>query len=360
MPRTGRHLKLGARDAISRVLRLGSAKPTGYIGWIGYNNLGDEALYEAILGLMNPVEIREYSAVREVELARVGLSGPAHLQAVLLGGGTLIGPGFLRPVRLALGQGLPLYSFGTGVGSSGFGEEWLVDLAGWRDLLCRFRGVSVRGFRSQEKISRMGVSNVTIIGDPALALGPTELPGLRSRPTLVINLALSEGQKYGEGICTCYREIARIARDHVAKDGEVIPVALGNGDTEALRACLADAGLAYLPVRRPKSTKEFTELISGAHCLIGVRLHAAVLATVVGTMPVMIAYRDKCWDFTESMEVQNFTVDHEEGAGPHIRVAYERAMAEVSGRTALFERVKHWRRKQAEFAAEVVANAYPR
>jgi hypothetical protein len=74
----------------------------------------------------------------------------------------------------------------------------------------------------------------------------------------------------------------------------------------------------------------------------------------------MIAYRDKCWDFTESMEVQNLTVDHEEGAGPHIRVAYERAMAEVSGRTALFERVKHWRRKQAEFAAEVVANAYPR
>jgi polysaccharide pyruvyl transferase WcaK-like protein len=124
---------------------------------------------------------------------------------------------------------------------------------------------------------------------------------------------------------------------------------------EIIQECLTDAGLPHIPIHRPKTTAEFFDLVSGTHVLLGVRLHSVVLGSVVGAVPVMVAYRDKCWDFTESLGLQDLTVNFQETAGPVIRDAYERAFDEAAQRrNVMFAQVQHWRQKQIEFASRVL------
>ena len=236
---------------LSSIAHRGLAKPfrksTGYIGWIGYNNLGDEALYAAIRDLVKPLSLTSFSAARESILGRINHSGPRYFQGVLLGGGTIIGPAYILPVQRTLDLGLPMATFGTGVRSTGFGDDERPQLSEWRSILNRFEMVSVRGPRSHAALNHLGVKNVEIIGDPALSLGPAAIPDPKPRPTLAINLAGSPDDQYGIGPCACYREIAAIAKRHVAEGGDLLPIALGDRDDVFLRALLNDAGLEKCP-----------------------------------------------------------------------------------------------------------------
>src|SRR5882672_1259443 len=122
-------------SAIRRVRAKPSPLPIGYIGWVGHKNLGDEALYDAIRTLATPLPLVDFSAARESILQRARLSGSQYFRGVLLGGGTIIGPAYVSPVRRTLNLGLPMATFGTGVGSTGFGDSQYPDLSDWQGLL---------------------------------------------------------------------------------------------------------------------------------------------------------------------------------------------------------------------------------
>jgi polysaccharide pyruvyl transferase WcaK-like protein len=354
MPEYLKHVAPLLGSIAHRVMVKPSQKHTGYIGWVGYNNLGDEALYAAIRDLVKPLSLATFSAARESALGRINLSGPRHFQGVLLGGGTIIGPAYILPVQRTLDLGLPMATFGTGVGSTGFGDAERPQLSEWKSILDRFEMVSVRGPRSYAALNNLGVKNVEVIGDPALSLGPAAIPNPKPRPTLAINLAGAPDDQYGIGPCACYREIATIAKRHVVEGGDLLPIALGGRDDVFLRALLNDAGLEKWPVRRLTSAKEFFDCVSGAQWLIGVRLHSAVLATVVGTVPILVAYRDKCWDFMESIGLQPLTVSFHSEAGGIIRKAFEWAQNQPELRNQVFEKVQHWRALQQQYADRIV------
>jgi polysaccharide pyruvyl transferase WcaK-like protein len=355
MPKYLRHVGPLLDSVASRAFSKPAPKQTGYIGWVGHHNLGDEAVYDAIRALVRPLSLTDFSAARETILGRMSLSGRRHFQGVLLGGGTIIGPAYSVPVRRTLGLRLPMATFGTGVGSTGFGDTEHPELQEWRGILDRFEMVSVRGPRSYAALTNLGIQDVRIIGDPALSLGPSVIPPLRERPTLVINLAGAPDDKYGAGQCACYREIAVIAKQHVAQGGDLLPVALGHGDSRFLRDLLADAGLETWSVRRLASVDEFVDCVSGAQLLIGVRLHSAVLASTVGTVPILLAYRNKCWDFMESLDLARLTVTLDASTGQAIRKALEFANSHPALRYTMFEKVQQWRAEQNNYANRVVA-----
>ena len=96
----------------------------GYIGGIGDENLGDEAMLEAANRLLPESTLVPIGFPRqERRLAKMGLSGSRFYRSVILGGGTLINEYvWSEQVRTALEQGVPVWSLGTGVGSCGFGH----------------------------------------------------------------------------------------------------------------------------------------------------------------------------------------------------------------------------------------------
>jgi polysaccharide pyruvyl transferase WcaK-like protein len=248
-----------------------------------------------------------------------------------------------------------MVTFGTGAGSTGFGDDEHPSLSGWREILNRFQMVGVRGPRSYAALAGIGVNNVQVVGDPALSLGPKTLPSLKERPTLAINVGGSAGDQYGAGACASYREIATIARQHIARGGDIVPVAMCQADCRFLRALLADAGIEHCPIRHPGSAEEFIEYIRGAACMIGVRLHSAVLASVAGTIPILLAYRDKCWDFMESMNLSRTTIRIKTGSNGLIQETLEYASNSRGLREMMFDRVRHWRATQVDYANRAVA-----
>ena len=89
---------------------------------------------------------------------------------MLLGGGTLINPGYVREVQEALDFGLPVSSLGTGVGSCGFSQPETVNITEWKALLRAFKQLGVRGPRSRTMLGALDVPGVEVIGDLALGL----------------------------------------------------------------------------------------------------------------------------------------------------------------------------------------------
>ena len=65
-----------ARTLLAGRHRLSGRKILGYIGWVGHDNLGDEAMFQAIQSLLAPCVLTSFRGnPQERLLALFGLSG---------------------------------------------------------------------------------------------------------------------------------------------------------------------------------------------------------------------------------------------------------------------------------------------
>jgi polysaccharide pyruvyl transferase WcaK-like protein len=332
----------------------GNTARAGYIGWIGNGNLGDETMFAAICRALPGIRMFHFSGNgREQFLNRFGLSGRGFFRGVVLGGGTLINPGYLPIVRRAISQRIPVYAFGTGVGSAGFAEERDPDITVWKEPLNRLRRIGVRGPDSQAALERIGVNRVEVIGDPALLLTLDELPAPRRRPRLAINLALAEGQEFGKREYTVYLTVAEIARSFIKSGGEVAALALAGSDCLALRSVVERCGAAAQVIYCHEPA-EFLDAIAGSVALIGVRLHSAILSCCAGVPPILFAYRGKCRDFMRSMDLDHNLVPLVADAAPALSRAWDAIQQGGQLRERVFQKACEWRRRQQAFARQIL------
>src|SRR5687768_10232764 len=95
----------------------------GYIGWLGYDNLGDEALYEAMLALFAGHRVLPYKNTKETRCLE-NLFRKRLYKAVCLGGGTLINTRLsLIELRTAQERYKKTFTFGSGVQAPSFYKE---------------------------------------------------------------------------------------------------------------------------------------------------------------------------------------------------------------------------------------------
>ena len=321
------------------------ASRLGYIGWVGHANLGDEAMFQAIATSLAPnLLLPLLPAPGERLLQHLGTSGSQQFGAVVLGGGTLINPLYLAVARLVASWNTPLYVAGTGVGSPGFGfsSRNEGDLRGWTDLLCRSPLVAVRGPHSEERLKRAGVSNVEVIGDPALAFTPVLLPPPRSTRRLVLNLG-PERHFRNAGI-------AALARDFLRDGGEVVGIALGAGDRAALLRFRKENRLPGIAVESHRtSAPRLLQTLADCEFLISVRLHAAVLGACAGVPSILLAYRSKCLDFMASMNLQEFAVPPSTANEPVLRELLDRMRRKPDLRGSIHRTALAWAETQRAF-----------
>ncbi len=316
--------------SLSKAWRLRrAAAPMGYIGWAGHGNLGDDAMLTAAEGLTGKRLAPILSPGRERLLGRIG-AGSERLDGVLLGGGTLINRGREAIVKFLIEQEAPLFAIGTGVGSPGFSlAEEPLD-AFWTEVLPRFRFLGVRGPRSLAKLQAAGVWNATVVGDLALASTPAEPKRDRKARRYLLNYApdtLARDRTQG---AAAYAALSHLVADLARAGFEPLAVAFAREDEAPLARLLAMAECAAT-VHRPRDFAAYTAFARQSSFAIGVRLHSAVFAAMCGLPTVLIAYRDKCWDFAEGLGSGLFLQSYEQVGFGELRAAAESAIVSTDG-----------------------------
>lgn len=279
-----------------------------YVGWVGFGNLGDDAIAEAVLPPLQPDEV-VYAAHGPAGLLRI--AGPnARHRHLLLGGGTAIGRRNWRAVINAAGTvqawRRPWFMIGAGVedplfnGRNSFSGN--SELAKWRRTLARFDRVTVRGPRSAQLLADVGV-DASVVGDPALLLRPQTTS---ADTTGALGVALGFGDDlWGHAQQGVLDAVSGAALAHVRTGGTVRLLVLNDEDAAAahhVHRAIDDQHPGAATVHRVRTSAEFFTALAGCDTLVSQRLHGAVLAAAADVPVIALEYQPKCRDFMASIE----------------------------------------------------------
>lgn len=337
---------------------LTSGKPRlGYIGALGDGNLGDEAMFTAAQRLYPAFElVTLLSTWREAELAGKGLSGPDFFQGIILGGGTLISPYWLPAIAHAQEQGCRSWTLGSGIGSSGFGDEAAVSLDGWAESLKQMSGVGLRGPRSLDTARTLGIGNAEQIGDLAAALALDAPQQPHARRKIVVNIAASPDDTRIPAEIPALNAVANYLRLADQFGDEIVGVAMHRTDGGPTRRVLDAAGLEHISVQLPTDFAAFAKWVDGAHFTLSVRLHSAILAANLGIPSVSLGYRDKNLDFMQSIGQQRWHMPLETASLDQVTDVIKAMEVEAIGlRTDIHAQMLAYRGQVGAYAARMVA-----
>jgi polysaccharide pyruvyl transferase WcaK-like protein len=275
-----------------------------YLGWHGRSNLGDDAIYDAVRSQLPGATFVDmpclpYEMIRAVA---TGLNRSLRRGTQVLGGGTLIGRRFWRRLAtrgMALTKSGGSYAIGVGVEDPVFlgrnsGSE-KGELKRWAPLLSEFRTVSVRGPRSAELLSDIGLS-VQVSGDPALLLPrPDVVP---EEGLIGVNLGFGD-DLWGHDPTRVADEVSAAVRQLSARGCRFVGILMNPDDKRWTEAALKDiAADIVLPVDPAEAARE----LARCSVVIASRLHAGILAAVSDTPVVLLEYQPKCRDFALSID----------------------------------------------------------
>ena len=291
-----------------------TAKPPrlAYIGgFYGHDNLGDEALYDAMESLFDGCSVLKFPRKRWVTCISKALP---RVHCAILGGGTLIN-------RLASWRQLadkcfdifePSFVFGTGVAHPSFWSsrsEWKDSLREWKSILAKCGYIGVRGPLSAQLLVDAGLDNVEVVGDPVLVFATKEAPddGSYIPDSIGLNIGQAGGCMWGseDQITNEYVKLATFAREAgwrvkwfvvYPPDLRITEKAAGLSGTDEEIYTVYSQVNRYLELVRPLST------------FVGMKLHATALATCAYVPSVMLEYRPKCRDYMQSIKQGDVTI----------------------------------------------------
>jgi len=287
------------------------SKRVGYIGWLGKNNLGDEAMYFAFCKLFENLKVFPFKYTDKIRLYEKYMRQKAY-RAVFLGGGTLINykRSYLESLKLAQQFFEQTFVFGSGVNSPEFWSkiQGSVDnLKEWVDCLSRCKFVGVRGPLSKKILDQAGLYNAKVIGDPALYLADKKIEQKKKIKRIGINLGISYGRVWGneEEILNYIVRFAKV----ISNDGWNITLfPVWKEDLEYVEEAARRIGNSVLICYEYKSVERSMDFLRSCDVFMGEKLHSVILSMCAYTPSIMLEYRPKCLDFMMSMDLEEFNV----------------------------------------------------
>lgn len=290
------------------------SKKIGYMGWLGFKNLGDEALFEAVTELMNPI-----ATVQVLKFYRKGkfiekLAERFCYDAVMLGGGTLINSaGYLDKLLYFQKKGFKTFVFGAGVLDPVFYsrfDEYPNVMYRWVDCLNSCDFVGVRGPLSKEILSKYGYHDAVICGDPVFYFAEDHIPKKRRGKTIGINVGTTWHGRYlyggsDEKVIKFTKKLATVLIE-LGYDIMLFPVF--QDDIEVTKEVLQVSPGNISMVVNHHDLHAYMKSLDEVDIFIGEKLHSVIIALCKYIPSIMLAYRPKCLDLMESIGSGKFAV----------------------------------------------------
>ncbi len=326
-----------------------------YIGWVGFLNLGDEAMFELCRRrfpgiLWSRLENIAYAPHPGGFLRRSGRHLPQLLESLseelttqrrlrymatktihklarlssqevgLCGGGTYINRNATAlenyvSVRDRTRRLVP--TFGTGVINP---EFWSTREDGWTDrrrewvsVLAELPVVGVRGPISKALLEDAGACNVVVSGDPAVAFhapyAAKPIPAHHEAPLRVgINTGDCSGHLWGRAQ-DIQDSLVALARWLKCSGHPIDIIPVWQKDVEACFEVARRAELDRSAVTPVCYTHDaFLSRMEKLDLLVCLKLHAGVLAAAANVPFVCLEYQPKCRDFAASLGWEDFVI----------------------------------------------------
>ncbi|WP_235827903.1 polysaccharide pyruvyl transferase family protein [Brevibacillus migulae] len=290
-----------------------------YVGWIGFNNLGDELMWHVFRDLaekhLDPAQAEVIPSLPKIDLKNLN-----PYDTVVLGGGSLLIPGYVDVVHKAVQLKKNVVIWGSGYDSL---EPVTLDENGafslppvqpnerMRHMLdeigehASFFGI--RGPLTYQYLQQLGVRAKPIIsGDPGMLLlpqTPVEAIDLAGKSIIGINWGTSYNRIYGKNEAVVEEALTEAAKALIKDGHHIYLFAMWGPDREAIKRL-------YKKIAAPDHTTldltlhnhvELMKRISGFQATINFKLHANVISAAAGVPFVCLAYRFKCLDFACSL-----------------------------------------------------------
>jgi polysaccharide pyruvyl transferase WcaK-like protein len=302
--RNGRGTGAAPPIAVSKAIPGATDPLVAYLGWHGKGNLGDDAIYDAVRSQLPEaifLDVPRYRSER-ISAFATGLNRSLRRSPQVLGGGTLVGR---RAWRRFVNRGMALtkangtYAIGVGVEdpvfagrNSGSGKG---ELKRWAPILREFRVVSVRGPRSAELLSDIGLT-AEVSGDPALLL---PRPDVAAEDGLIgVNLGFGD-DLWGHSPESLAAEMSTALRQLSSQGHRFVGILMNPADKRWTQAALNGLGADIV---LPADTSAAARELARCSVVISSRLHAGILASLSDTPLVSLEYQPKCRDFALSID----------------------------------------------------------
>ncbi|ACT01818.1 polysaccharide pyruvyl transferase family protein [Paenibacillus sp. JDR-2] len=302
-----------------------------YLGWIGFNNLGDEWMWEMFKTLADThLKEGEYQVIPS--LPTVEWKKVSQYDTIVLGGGSLIVPGYVELVHEALELGKTIVIWGSGHDRL---HKWVPTIDGrpkpeaavesmtyrqkLKEILEHSVYCGVRGPWTRDYIEALGAlpKHMEISGDSALlmnSLNPTATDqpsgGLQGdNRTIGINWGTSYNRIYGGSEEKAEDQLAETGRSLLAHGYKLHLYSVWGPDEKALASLYRKLGQDRVTFD-PKvySAAEYVQLLSGFKATINLKLHANLLSAAANVPFVCIGYRFKSFDLMNGLDLADWIV----------------------------------------------------
>jgi polysaccharide pyruvyl transferase WcaK-like protein len=296
-----------------------------YIGYLGHQNVGDEALFQAYRDVLFPeclvVPENDFSSLRLFSALRSN-------RLLMLGGGTLINVDpYLPALEHCRNTRRPYVVWGTGVADLTFWrnhpqESGRGNSERWLSVLREADYIGVRGPRSQAWIAENGIQNVEVIGDPALSIAGAVAKKTGQKGVLGINLGSHDPVSGGQE--QVFQSLLELIR-HVLHIGLRVRYfslhAIDQKIGSRLVRAVDSSAMEILPF--DGSVENTMRQLAEFDFVVGQRLHATVLACALGIPNLSLSYQPKCLDFLDSIKQQALALPTETLSGTSLIERFE-------------------------------------
>ncbi len=315
--------------------------PIYYIGWVGNQNLGDDASYRVIQSIFS-----KYQFILSDQKFAENMKNFHNIypQICFFGGGTLL-PHFtvtVKPMKYN-------YAFGVGVRNPSFWgrfDSLIID----RMRSFEFRFLGVRDNVSKALLERWELKS-EVIGDPCLNLG-VGLHKKRYEKRVAINIG-SDGLLWGGNEEKVLKEVSKFTKTLKTKGYQVTLIPFWRENVPYIRKLAALSGAEIF--KEWFNFDSVLEFISTCKVLIGEKLHSLIFSAAVGTPFICLEYRPKCFAFSESVGFTEYCIRTDEITADKILMKFEGLLANYKKmQRELIRKVEKLREKQRNFAIQIM------
>ncbi|MCY9761761.1 polysaccharide pyruvyl transferase family protein [Paenibacillus alvei] len=298
-----------------------------YLGWIGYNNFGDEWMWDMFRHMSNRyLEQDKYEIIPS--LPGVDLNDIDPYDTVVLGGGSLLIPGYVDIMYNAAKKNKTTIIWGSGHDrlsrlmindDRSFSPEPAADSAVYRAMLQEvIRSAAYCGIRgpwTHEYLSHSGapMDRVSISGDPAM-LAPLPSSVHQAERTderwIGLNWGTSYNRIYGRNEAALEDELAHAAQRWIREGYKIYIYVVWGPDREAAKRLQQKIGFPEHVVFDPElhSLDAYLKLAQKFDFTVNFKLHANVLSAAAGIPFICLGYRFKSYDFVHSMNLPTIII----------------------------------------------------